>query len=165
MKRFFFAMASMLIMATTMSAQRIVDVRGEAQYITDKMALELGLTDSQKGSILQLNITYLDGINGYRDIESTGWKYRNKHIKALLSAKQWKLYKKARWFYRPIGWKDNAYVHRIYAKYPRHYGHKPGNGPHRQPQFGSKRGHLGNNSPEAIKMRKEMKKETKHGAR
>ena len=90
-----------LTLTLSASAQRLLDVRGEAQYITDKMALELALTPSQRNSILQLNLAYLDGITSYRDIETTGWKYRNKHMKALLTPAQWKLYKKSRCFYRP----------------------------------------------------------------
>lgn len=56
-----------LTLTLSASAQRLLDVRGEAQYITDKMALELDLTPSQRNSILQLNLTYLDGITSYRD--------------------------------------------------------------------------------------------------
>lgn len=33
-----------LTLTLSASAQRLLDVRGEAQYITDKMALELALT-------------------------------------------------------------------------------------------------------------------------
>lgn len=181
-----------LTLTLSASAQRLLDVRGEAQYITDKMALELALTPSQRNSILQLNLAYLDGITSYRDIETTGWKYRNKHMKALLTPAQWKLYKKSRCFYRPIGWHNDAYVHYIYAKYPRHYSHQSCKGPnkhhfckdkhkhhyckdahkprycedkHRQPHFGTRRSSHGNNSKEAIKLRKKMREHMRSGAR
>ena len=91
MKRLFLTIMAALTLTLSASAQRLLDVRGEAQYITDKMALELALTPSQRNSILQLNLAYLDGITSYRDIETTGWKYRNKHMKALLTPAQWKL--------------------------------------------------------------------------
>ena len=208
-----------LTLTLSASAQRLLDVRGEAQYITDKMALELALTPSQRNSILQLNLTYLNGITSYRDIETTGWKYRNKHMKALLTPAQWKLYKKARCFYRPIGWHNDAYVHYIYAKYPRQYSHQSCKGPnrphyckdkhkpncckdkhkpnyckdkhkpqcckdkhkpnccedkhkshyckdkHKQPHFGTRRSSHGNNSKEAIKLRKKMREHMRSGAR
>ena len=181
-----------LTLTLSASAQRLLDVRGEAQYITDKMALELALTPSQRNSILQLNLTYLNGITSYRDIETTGWKYRNKHMKALLTPAQWKLYKKARCFYRPIGWHNDAYVHYIYAKYPRHNSHQSCKGPnkhhyckdkhkpnccedkhkphycddkHKQPHFGPRRSSPGNNSKEAIKLRKKMREHLRSGAR
>ena len=210
MKRLFLTIMAALTLTLSASAQRLLDVRGEAQYITDKMALELALTPSQRNSILQLNLTYLNGITSYRDIETTGWKYRNKHMKALLTPAQWKLYKKARCFYRPIGWHNDAYVHYIYAKYPRHNSHQSCKGPnkhhyckdkhkpqcckdkhkpncckdkhkpnccedkhkphycedkHRQPHFGTRRSSHGNNSKEAIKLRKKMREHMRSGAR
>ena len=183
MKRLFLTIMAALTLTLSASAQRLLDVRGEAQYITDKMALELALTPSQRNSILQLNLTYLNGITSYRDIETTGWKYRNKHMKALLTPAQWKLYKKARCFYRPIGWHNDAYVHYIYAKYPRQYSHQSCKGPnrphyckdkhkshyckdkHKQPHFGTRRSSHGNNSKEVIKLRKKMREHMRSGAR
>lgn len=166
MRRFIITLTALICMTATASAQRIADIMGEARYITDKMAVELALTKAQSNSILQLNIAYLNGINSYRDIDASGWKQRNRHIKALLNDKQWRMYKKANWFYRPIGWQGGDYVHYIYAKYPQKTGRPAcgkGPGPRKQPHFGSGRG--GNNSPEAIKMRRDMRKGMKHGAR
>ncbi len=146
MKRILLSMAAMVIMASSACAQRLSNIRLEASYITEKMALELGLTDLQRNSILQLNINYLDGISSYRDINADGWKYRNKEIKRILSKEQWKSYKKANYFYHPIGWKNSTYVHNIYKKYPKS-------------RFSR------NNSPEAIKMRKDMRRGLPKGAR
>ena len=122
-------------------------------------------------------------------------------VLALLTPGQWKRYKKARCFYRPIGWHNNAYVHYIYAKYPRHYSHQSCKGPnkhhyskdkhrhhcckdkhkqryckdahkhqyrkdtHKQPHFGTRRNSHGNNSKEAIKLRKKMREHMRSGAR
>lgn len=110
-------MALVMTMASA-NAQRLTNVSLEAQYITDKMALELGLTKVQRNSILQLNLNYLSGINSYRDINSSIWRQRNTSLRALLTAAQWRLYRNANYFYRPIGWKDGCYVHNIYTKYP-----------------------------------------------
>lgn len=104
------------------NAQRLGNISVEAQYITDKMALELGLNNYQRSSILQLNLNYLSGINSYRDIDSRIWKQRNKSMRSVLTSVQWSLFQKAYYFYRPIGWRNGAYVHNIYAKYPRNYG-------------------------------------------
>lgn len=170
-----------LMMLTSASAQRLTNVMAEAQFITDKMIVELGLNSSMRNSILQVNIGYLNGIGSYRDIDSDGWKYRNKRLKAMLSDKQWKMYKKAGYFYRPIGWRDNAYVHNIYARYPkgsrgkdfcrippppkdRKFG-KPEKRKFNDRRFdGNDRRFEGrdrefrNNSPEAIRMRKDMRR-------
>lgn len=113
-------MAALIISAATVSAQRIADVSVEAQYITDKMAVELGLSSSQRSSILSLNIAYLSGITSYRDIDSGIWRTRNARLRAALTAAQWRKYVAASYFYRPIGWRNGAYVHNIYVKYPKH---------------------------------------------
>ena len=129
MKRIVIAIVALFISISTTWAQRLSDISVEAQYITEKMTIELGLNNSQRNSILQLNLNYLNGINSYRDIDSKIWKQRNKSLKMLLNSKQWQAYKNARYFYHPIGWENGAYVHYIYSKYPRKFGkpdhHKP----------------------------------------
>lgn len=112
-------MAALIISLATVSAQRIADVRVEAQYITDKMAAELGLSSSQRGSVLSLNLAYLSGITSYRDIDSQIWRTRNSRLKSALTAAQWRRYVAASYFYRPIGWRNGAYVHNIYVRYPK----------------------------------------------
>ena len=177
MKRLAMTIAAALMMVFSASAQRLTGIRAEARYITDKMVAELGLTTAQRNSILDINLTYLNGINSYRDIDSWGWSHRNQQIRRLLSAKQWKRYKAAKYFYRPIGWRDHDYVHNIYARYPQprpmgHPGKYHGKGP-RGPHKGHK-GHkemgpphreFRNNSPEAIRMRQDMRRGAKRGAR
>lgn len=163
-------MAAAFVITLSASAQRLSDIVAEARFITDKMVVELGLTNVQRGSIMQLNLNYLNGISSYRDISADGWKQRNRQLKRLLTAHQWKLYKKANYFYRPIGWQGNAYVHNIYAKYPRPAmrpeGTRPPRGPkHDGPRVDNGKRQYGNNSPEAIRMRKEMRKGMKKGAR
>lgn len=134
MKRILFAIASAFMMITSVNAQRLTDIQAEARFITDKMVLELGLSNVQRNNLLNINFTYLDGIRSYRDIDAYGWKYRNKQLKRMLSERQWRRYKESYYFYRPIAWRNNVYVHNIYVKYPGHkhpgyYGH-PGH-PHK----------------------------------
>lgn len=119
MKRTLLAIVATLMMTTTMNAQRLTDVIAEARFITDKMVVELGLTNVQRNSILNLNLTYLDGINSYRDIDARGWRYRNQKIRAMLTAKQWRKFRDCYYFYRPISWCNNAYVHNVYNRYGR----------------------------------------------
>lgn len=182
MKRTLLAIVAALVMTTTtMNAQRLTDITAEARFITDKMVVELGLSNVQRNNILNLNLTYLDGINSYRDIDARGWRYRNEQIRAMLSDKQWRKFKKCHYFYRPIGWRDNAYVHNIYGKYPRNgrptpppppgfdrrdKGPRPGGDfrkpdKHRKdrdrPRFDRGRREFDNNSPEAIRMRQDMR--------
>lgn len=140
MKRFIVAIAAMIMSVANISAQRLSDITVEAQYITDKMMVELGLSNFQRNRILQINLNYLSGITSYRDINSRIWKQRNRSLKAMLNSAQWRMYQNAGYFYRPIGWKDGAYVHNIYSRYPqRHYDCKMPPPPHMKGHKGDKR--------------------------
>ena len=118
MKRLVLTLAVALVTALSASAQRLANIQVEARFITDKMVLELGLSNVQRNNIMQLNLSYLDAINSYRDINGKAWKHRNKELRRMMSDRQWKRYKESYYFYQPIDWRSNAYVHNIYAKYP-----------------------------------------------
>lgn len=118
MKRLVLTLAVALITAFSASAQRLANIQVEARFITDKMVLELGLTNVQRNNIMRLNLDYLDAINSYRDLNGRAWKHRNKELRRMMSDSQWRRYREAYYFYQPISWRDNAYVHNIYTKYP-----------------------------------------------
>ncbi len=118
MKRLVLTLAVALVTALSASAQRLANIQVEARFITDKMVLELGLTNVQRNNIMRLNLDYLDAINSYRDLNGRAWKYRNKELRRMMSDSQWRRYREAYYFYQPIGWRDNAYVHNIYTRYP-----------------------------------------------
>lgn len=120
MKRTLLAIVAAFVMITSANAQRLTDIQAEARFITDKMIVELGLSNVQRNSLLNINLNYLDGIRSYRDIDAYGWHYRNKQIKRMLNARQWKRFKEAYYFYHPIGWNNNTYIYNIYNKYPKH---------------------------------------------
>ena len=124
MKRMIMTLVAVWMMITSMNAQRLTDIQAEARFITDKMVVELGLSNVQRNNLLNINFTYLDGIRSYRDIDAYGWHYRNKQLKRMMTARQWKRFKDSYYFYRPIGWQNHVYVHHIYTKYPKHnWGH------------------------------------------
>lgn len=120
MKRTLLAIVAAFVMITSANAQRLTDIQAEARFITDKMIVELGLNNAQRNSLLNINLNYLDGIRSYRDIDAYGWHYRNKQLKRMLNARQWKRFKEAYYFYHPIGWNNNTYIYNIYNKYPKH---------------------------------------------
>ena len=123
MKRTLLAIVAAFLMKTSAYAQRLANVRAEATLITDKMVLELGLSKAQRNGILNINLNYLNGIRSYRDIDSYGWECRNRELRRMLTARQWQRFKEAYYFYRPIEWRDDVYVHNIYHKYPKHHKH------------------------------------------
>lgn len=120
MKRTLLAIVAAFVMITSANAQRLTDIQAGASFITDKMIVELGLNSAQRNSLLNINLNYLDGIRSYRDIDAYGWHYRNKQLKRMLNARQWKRFKEAYYFYHPIGWNNNTYIYNIYNKYPKH---------------------------------------------
>lgn len=123
MKRTLLAIVAAFLMMTSAYAQRLANVRAEATLITDKMVQELGLSKAQRNGILNINLNYLNGIRSYRDIDSYGWECRNRELRRMLTARQWQRFKEAYYFYRPIEWRDDVYVHNIYHKYPKHHKH------------------------------------------
>lgn len=123
MKRILLAIVAAFMMMTSAYAQRLANVRAEATLITDKMVLELGLSKAQRNGILNINLNYLNGIRSYRDIDSYGWECRNRELRRMLTARQWQRFKEAYYFYRPIEWRNDVYVHNIYHKYPKHHKH------------------------------------------
>lgn len=118
MKKMIMTLMMVLSMTIGANAQRLDKTYMEARILTDYMADELGLNSWQREKAYQMNLDYLNGIGSYRDIDAHIWTFRNNQLKSILNAAQWKLYKKASYFYRPISWKQGAYVHNIYAKYP-----------------------------------------------
>ena len=120
MKRTLLAIVAAFVMITSANAQRLTDIQAEARFITDKMIVELGLNSAQRNSLMNINLNHLDGIRSYRDIDAYGWHYRNRQLKRMLNARQWKRFKEAYYFYHPIGWNNNTYIYNIYNKYPKH---------------------------------------------
>lgn len=108
MKRTLLAIVAAFLMMTSAYAQRLANVRAEATLITDKMVLELGLSNAQRNGILNINLNYLNGIRSYRDIDSYGWECRNRELRRMLTARQWQRFKEAYYFYRPIEWRDDV---------------------------------------------------------
>ena len=123
MKRTLLAIAAAIVMITSANAQRLTNIQAEASFITDKMMVELGLNKSHRISILNINLSYLNGINSHRDIDAYGWQYRNRQLRHILSPSQWRRFCESYYFYRPISWSDREYVHNIYVKYPKHCCH------------------------------------------
>ena len=98
MKRMIMTLVAVWMMITSMNAQRLTNIQAEARFITDKMVVELGLSSAQRNSILNINLNYLNGIRSYRDIDAYGWRYRNKQLKRIMTARQWKRFKNSYYF-------------------------------------------------------------------
>jgi len=120
MKRYILAIAAMLMISLSASAMSINQARSEAQYLTDKMAAELALTEYEYEQAYRINLDYMLSLNRPADLFANPWTLRNQALRALLSPMQWHRYTSANYFYRPVAWSGKAFVHHIYDKYPRH---------------------------------------------
>jgi len=120
MKRYILAIAAMMMITISASAMSINQARNEAQYLTDKMAVELALTDYEYEQAYRINLDYMLSIDRPADLYANPWALRNQALRALLTPMQWNRYIHATYFYRPVAWSGKAFVHHIYEKYPRH---------------------------------------------
>lgn len=118
MKRFIMTIAAALMITASASAMSYSEARSEAQYLTDKMAYELGLDDEQYAEAYQINLSYLMDVDDYGDIYSSVWSVRNRSLHALFSYNQWARFIGAKYFYRPLGWRNGDFYLNVYNRYP-----------------------------------------------
>lgn len=90
--------------------------REEALFLTDKMAYELGLYESQYDAVYEINLDYLMALNYQDDLYSTCWTRRNLDLSYVLTAAQYNLYMSRTYFYRPVYW-SSGFRYSIYTRY------------------------------------------------
>ncbi|GAB6983444.1 hypothetical protein [Prevotella dentasini] len=93
------------------------DARRKAFYLSDKMAYELGLTDSQFEAVYEINLDYLLSMQGEASIYSNYWQRRNSDLFYVLTPAQYNYFVGYDYFYRPVYWYDNSYVFAVYDRY------------------------------------------------
>ena len=117
MKRLILMVAMAIAFRATAMDRR--EARAEARYLTDRMAYELGLSPREYDRMYEINYRYLRGVNTYDDLYASRWRNRNIALRAFFSDRQWQLYLGADYFYRPLSWRDGAFVRNVYARHPR----------------------------------------------
>lgn len=109
---------AMLTISIGTQAMSYEQARREALFLTDKMAYELNLTDSQYDAAYEINLDYLMGVTGRDNVYGTYWERRNIDMGYVLLDWQYRAFCEATYFYRPLYW-DAGYWHfGIYARYP-----------------------------------------------
>ena len=91
-----------MITTVTLQAMTYTQAREEALFLTDKMAYELGLYESQYDAVYEINLDYLMALNYQDDLYSTCWTRRNLDLSYVLTAAQYNLYMSRTYFYRPV---------------------------------------------------------------
>jgi len=121
MRRLLMTMLVAMTVAIGAKAIGFEDARREARYLTDKMAYELGLSQSEYERIYRINLDYLTRVNGYDDLYATHWNARNSALQVVLTGRRWNAYIGRNYFYRPLSWRNGTFVYNVYSRYPRHY--------------------------------------------
>lgn len=115
MKRTILLTVAVLAM-TAAEAMSYSQARSEALFLTDKMAYELGLTESQYDAVYEINYDYMASLSVEGDVYSTGWYRRNLDLSYVLTAAQYNRYCTMEYFYRPVYW-SSGFRYRIYSRY------------------------------------------------
>lgn len=122
MKKFFYTMVALLMMAVSSQAMSYEQARQQALFLADKMAYELNLTEDQYEACYEVNLDYLMGVTGQADLYGDYWTRRNLDLSYILYDWQYRAFVEAAYFYRPLYWADGFWHFGIYARYPhRHY--------------------------------------------
>ena len=106
----------MMITTVTLQAMTYTQAREETLFLTDKMAYELGLYESQYDAVYEINLDYLMALNYQDDLYSTCWTRRNLDLSYVLTAAQYNLYMSRTYFYRPVYW-SSGFRYSIYTRY------------------------------------------------
>ena len=122
MKKILMAIVALVTFTASANAMSYEQARREALFLTDKMAYELNLNDSQYDAAYEINLDYLMGVTSVDDVYGTYWTRRNLDLSYILFDWQWAAFRAASYFYRPLYWNAGCWHFGIYARYPhRHY--------------------------------------------
>ena len=119
MKKFMFALTTLIIMTVSAKAMSYEQARQQALFLTDKMAYELNLTQEQYEAAYEVNLDYLMSVNSQSDLYGVYWRQRNLDLEYILLDWQYRMYLEATYFYRPLYWHAGYWHFGIYARYPR----------------------------------------------
>ena len=112
-------LAVMMVMTISVKAISYEDAKGDALFLTDKMAYELSLTDEQYEAVYEINLDYLLCLNKSGDLFGVYWERRNDDLRYVLSDWQYEKYLTIEYFYRPVKWESDAWVFLVYSHYAR----------------------------------------------
>ncbi len=128
MKKTIITMALLLISFVSANAMSYEQAREQALFLSDKMAYELNLTESQYEAAYEINLDYLMSVDYPDDVFAAAWSQRNADLRYILYDWQYEAYILANYFYRPLTWSLGAWHFGIYAFYPHRdffYYHRP----------------------------------------
>ena len=140
MKRILTLLAALMLSVAGASAISYDYAARQAYYLTDKMAYELNLTDSQYDRVYQINLDYFLKCSVEADINGYLWEYRNACLARVLFTAQWRIYNGLDFLLRPLRWRHNRWFFPMYEHYGRNHFYRPAPPPsYRGPRPGDMR--------------------------
>ena len=112
-------MVAMMAIAISATAMPLSTAREEALFLSDKMAYELDLTESQYEAVYEINLDYLLNVDSRANMFGASWAIRDRDMRQVLTDWQYNDYQACEWFYRPVEWNANGLLLTIYNRYDR----------------------------------------------
>ena len=112
-KRFFMGMMLALCLAAPAVASGLGDIRVNARFLTDRMAFELNLTQTQYNDLYEVNYDFFSGIDPYVSAMARQEAYaldayyryldeRNDDLRWVLSSAEYVRFMALEYFFRPV---------------------------------------------------------------
>ena len=95
-------MVAMMTIVLSASAMPFTEARNKAMFLSDKMAYELNLTESQFKAVYEINLDYMLNLDDESDMFGHIWKIRNRDLGMVLSDAQNSQYLASEWFSHPF---------------------------------------------------------------
>ena len=95
-------MVAMMTIAISAAAMPYTEASKKALFLSDKMAYELNLSESQYEAAYEINLDYLLNIDEESDVLGFLWQIRNRDMKEVLADWQYDNYMASEWFCRPF---------------------------------------------------------------
>ena len=112
-------LAMILVTATVSTAMPYHQAKREALFLADKMAYELNLTEDQYEAVYEINLDYLMTVSHRSRSYRRPWIRRDNMLRYVLSPWQYRAYRRADYFYKPIRWTGNNWRWGVYRRYDR----------------------------------------------
>ena len=108
---------AMMMVALTSSAMPYTEASNKALFLSDKMAYELNLTESQLDAVYEINLDYLLNVEDESDMFGYMWEIRNRDMKLVLSDWQYNQYLTCDWFNKPFTCKAEGWTLAVNDRY------------------------------------------------
>ena len=118
MKKILLTLVICLSSFISINAMSYEQAREQALFLTDKMAYELNLTQTQYEAAYEINLDYLLGVTTADDLYAESWRRRNLDLSYIMLDWQYNAFCAASYFFRPLTWGAGVWHFGVYAHYP-----------------------------------------------